>query len=156
MRLLLEGDRVLAHQECTEVLMTGILGIPFILKSPPPQESYITNITAFNGYLWAAVAGGGIWKRPLSELGMSSTLDQDFLKASFNLSPNPASQLVKVQIGEESGELILFDVMGRVVLRRIIESPETELSVEGLPQGLYQVIFMSEKRMFYGSLVVQR
>jgi len=118
--------------------------------------NFITDIGVHNGFLWASTKGDGIWKRPLGQLFISPTLDQVFIDPSFQLSPNPASQLVKVQTGGESGELILFDAMGRVVLRQTVESSETQLYVKGLPQGIYQVIFIGEKGMRYRSLVVQR
>ncbi len=69
--------------------------------------------------------------------------------------PNPASQLVRVETGGQAGELILQDAMGRVLLRKTVENPETEISVERLPQGLYQLVFVGERTMLYGSLVVQ-
>ncbi len=72
------------------------------------------------------------------------------------LFPNPASQIVRVETDEEAGELILQDATGRVVLRKSVESSSTTFSVEGFPQGLYQVIFVGQKTMRYGSLVVQR
>ncbi|GEM_PF-1714398 len=75
---------------------------------------------------------------------------------SLLLFPNPASNIVRAETGERAGELILQDATGRVVLRKSVESASATFSVEGLPQGLYQVIFVGEKTMQYGSLVVQR
>ncbi|MFN0174373.1 MAG: HYR domain-containing protein [Saprospiraceae bacterium] len=71
------------------------------------------------------------------------------------LFPNPANQIVRAETVEETGELILHDAIGRVVLRKSVESSSTTFSVEGFSQGLYQVIFVGEKTMRYGALVVQ-
>jgi len=72
------------------------------------------------------------------------------------LFPNPANQIVRVETSEDAGELILQDATGRVVLRNSVESSSTMFSVQGFPQGLYQVIFVGEKTMRYGTLVIQR
>jgi len=72
------------------------------------------------------------------------------------LFPNPASHTVRAETSEETGELILHDATGRVVLRKTVESSSTTFSIEGFPQGVYQVLFVGEKTMRYGSLVVQR
>ncbi|MBC7777201.1 MAG: T9SS type A sorting domain-containing protein, partial [Phycisphaerae bacterium] len=88
--------------------------------------------------------------------GLVKTTEVPNQRQLLQLAPNPASQLVRVKIGHQSGELILQDATGRVVLRQSVENADTEFSVEGLPQGLYQVVFVGEKGMLYGSLVVQR
>ena len=116
----------------------------------------ITDIEAHNGFLWAASKGGGIWKRPLTELGMSATLDQGFFDTLLQFSPNPASQFVHIQISDVPGKLQIQDAMGRIVLQQSVDVPYIEISVEALPQGMYQVIFTSEKNTQFGSLVVQR
>ncbi len=74
----------------------------------------------------------------------------------LRLSPNPASQLVRAETGGEAGELTLQDATGRIVLSQSVSGSNTDFSVAGLPQGLYQVIFIGEKTMMRGSLVVQR
>ncbi|MFN0033788.1 MAG: HYR domain-containing protein [Saprospiraceae bacterium] len=72
------------------------------------------------------------------------------------LFPNPASQSVQVFTGGQTGELTILDPIGRVVLRQAMGESAAEFSVAELPIGLYQVVFVGEKTMLYGSLAVQR
>lgn len=73
----------------------------------------------------------------------------------LRIFPNPASQVVRIETEEYSGELILQDAMGRIVFRKTTEGFSTEFSVETLPQGLYQVLFWSDRGTQYGTLVIQ-
>jgi hypothetical protein len=72
------------------------------------------------------------------------------------LFPNPANQIVHVETDGEAGELILQDAIGRVVLRKSVENSSTIFSVEALQQGLYHAVFVGEKTIQRGSLVIQR
>ena len=115
----------------------------------------VYDLEIHDGFLWAATYGAGIWKRPLAEVGVKNPLR---LEPDFRLTiiPNPASHQVRVETNGQTGELILQDATGKVVMHLSIESPNVVFSVEGLPQGLYQVIFVGEKTTQQGSLVVQR
>jgi uncharacterized repeat protein (TIGR01451 family) len=75
---------------------------------------------------------------------------------SLLLFPNPASQVVRAETGEQAGELFLQDATGKMVLRILIENENAMFSVEALPQGLYHAVFVGEKTIQRGSLVIQR
>jgi hypothetical protein len=70
------------------------------------------------------------------------------------LFPNPASQIVRAETGGQTGVLSLLDAMGRVIQRKVVEDATTEFSVEGLPIGLYRVVFAGESSMLSGTLMV--
>jgi hypothetical protein len=77
------------------------------------------------------------------------------MDAALQLFPNPANQQVYVETPGQAGELSLHDATGRVVLRQQVAGPETVFSVEGLPVGIYQVVFVGEKAIQHCPLVVQ-
>lgn len=108
-----------------------------------------------DGFLWAATRDAGIWKRPLAEVGVKNLPDltSDLMLLVF---PNPASRQVRVETQGQAGLLVLHDATGRVVLRKSINGDDSEFSVERLPPGLYQVVFLGEKTTLHSSLVVQR
>ena len=81
---------------------------------------------------------------------------EHYVDPKIYLFPNPASHQVRVETGGQVGEILLQDAMGRTVLRQATENSVADFSVAGLPQGLYQVIFVGEKTVLYGSLMVQR
>ncbi len=76
--------------------------------------------------------------------------------SSLRLIPNPASHWVFAETQAQAGELILLDGTGRVVLRKITEDPNPSFSVDGLPNGLYKVVFRTEKTIQHGQLAVFR
>ena len=91
--------------------------------------------------------------RPLES--RDEALVEDRMVAPLLFYPNPASQIVRVETGGQTGEFILLDATGRMVLRQLTDVPNLEFSVAGLPQGLYQAIFSGENTVLYGALVVQ-
>jgi hypothetical protein len=115
----------------------------------------VYDLEIHGGYLWAATNNAGIWKRPLADVGVKSEPD---IASDFKLTifPNPASQLVHIETAEPAGEIFLQDAMGKIVAQQFIKDAKVEFSVESLPSGLYQVIFIGEKMTQYGSLVVVR
>ncbi|MDO8366204.1 MAG: hypothetical protein Q7T20_05350 [Saprospiraceae bacterium] len=88
--------------------------------------------------------------------GLVKTTEVSDQNQLLQLTPNPASHFVRVKTGAQPGKLILQDALGRVVMQQIVENRDTEFSVENLPQGVYQVIFMREKMMLNASLVIHR
>jgi len=88
--------------------------------------------------------------------GLVKTTEASNQSQGLQLIPNPASSFVQVKTSDQTGELILQDATGRIVLRQIISNSNAIFSVEGLPQGIYQVIFVGEQTTQQGSLVVQR
>ncbi|MFN0174375.1 MAG: hypothetical protein ACKVU0_07005 [Saprospiraceae bacterium] len=88
--------------------------------------------------------------------GLVRTKEVPGQNQSLLLAPNPANQIVRAETIEETGELILQDATGRIVLRKSVESSSTTFSVEGFPQGLYQVVFLGEKTILHSPLAVQR
>ncbi len=86
--------------------------------------------------------------------GLVKTTEAPGQSQMLQMVPNPASQLVRVKTSGEAGELVLQDATGRVVLRQSVENLSAEFSVARLPQGLYQVIFVTENGILHGSLMV--
>lgn len=66
------------------------------------------------------------------------SVDDNSFNVSLRVSPNPCSDRVQLLLGEATKhEIVLFDHIGNVVLRRFEEGKETALDLGGLPSGLY-------------------
>jgi len=74
----------------------------------------------------------------------------------LRISPNPAQGFINVDTRGQSGEMTLYNALGHQVRRVSVGSSVTELSVEDLSPGVYQVVFMGEQSVMHGTLVVQR
>jgi len=59
-------------------------------------------------------------------------------------------------LGEKAGELLVFDGLGRMVLRQELapEQNDGTFDVSDLPEGLYRVSVCTEKRVITKNLVV--
>ncbi len=116
----------------------------------------VHNLEIHDGFIWGATFYAGIWKRPLSEVGLDEITLSVFSGQPIVFSPNPANQSVLVSTGGEVGKLSLYDANGRIVLNQDIGYSGAEISVKGFPQGIYQAIFKGEKTLRKNQLVVQR
>ena len=58
-------------------------------------------------------------------------------ETSLNVFPNPASDRISVECETEMRRITLCNALGQQVLRVTPNAPQAELSVSGLPRGLY-------------------
>ena len=58
-------------------------------------------------------------------------------ETSLNVFPNPASDRISVSCETEMRRVTLCNALGQQVLRVTPNAPQAELSVSGLPRGLY-------------------
>lgn len=77
------------------------------------------------------------------------------MDTALHVFPNPATQTVYVETSGQTGMLSLQDATGRVVLRQSVEGFDSSFSVERLPVGIYQVVFVGENMIQHCPLVVQ-
>jgi len=93
-----------------------------------------------------------IWET--SEQALESVLD-------LSLAPNPAATQVRFKVsglGEKTGELLVFDGLGRMVLRQVLapEQNDGTFDVSDLPEGLYRVSLRTEHHVVTKGLVVSK
>lgn len=59
---------------------------------------------------------------------------------AFNLVPNPAQDMVRIELSAFSSEvlsLIIYDLSGKMVQTTSLQSTTTTISTQGLPTGMY-------------------
>jgi hypothetical protein len=78
-------------------------------------------------------------------------------KADVTLFPNPATSkfTLKVNSSADKSTLKIYNVNGRELLSREIQNPETEISTEFLPKGVYIVTIQNHKSKQTKKLVIQ-
>jgi len=93
----------------------------------------------------------------------SSTPNTEFLKADLTLSlaPNPAVAEVRFAVSgldEKAGELMVFDGLGRLVLRQTLapEQGNGTFDVSALPEGLYRISLRTERKVVTKGLMVSK
>ncbi|MES2543600.1 MAG: T9SS type A sorting domain-containing protein [Bacteroidota bacterium] len=68
--------------------------------------------------------------------------NNDFATKSFKMYPNPAKGYALIQLPEEitSGEIKVYDHLGRVVKKQILTGMENNLDISSLNSGTYMVV----------------
>lgn len=91
---------------------------------------------------FAAGSNGKILKRTSITTGMAANYLSD---ESLNVYPNPFSLSVFVKGTNEKGELILFDITGKEIMRQKTSVGETKLNTENISSGFYLLHYSDEK-----------
>ena len=80
--------------------------------------------------------------------------------AGVSVYPNPATDLLTIEFGEEASEMTIaiVDVMGRTVMPTMnqFSGNRTEISVNELPQGAYFITGTSEGYSFKKSIMITK
>jgi hypothetical protein len=86
----------------------------------------------------------------------TTSIDEKGL-ADVALFPNPATSKVtlKMNSSADKSTLKIYNVNGRELLSREIQNPETEISTEFLPKGVYIVTIQNHKSKQTKKLVIQ-
>ena len=90
----------------------------------------------------------------------SSNINSVANSNSFSVYPNPATDLLTIEFGEEASEMTIaiVDVMGRTVMPTMnqFSGNRTEISVNELPQGAYFITGTSEGYSFKKSIMITK
>ncbi|MDD5570552.1 MAG: cellulase family glycosylhydrolase [Bacteroidales bacterium] len=80
---------------------------------------------------------------------------KDNEKNTNNFYPNPASDKIIIETGQNINRSILFiyAINGRELIRQQITETRTEIDISNLPQGIYIVKFINNKRVEVGKLI---
>jgi hypothetical protein len=78
-------------------------------------------------------------------------------KADFTLFPNPAKNkfTLKNNVYQDSFTLKIYTLSGKECLTRQIQHPETEISTESLPRGIYTVTLQNQNSTLTKKLIIQ-
>jgi hypothetical protein len=76
-------------------------------------------------------------------------------QASVVLYPNPATDEVRIEHGQEVASVWIYDQTGRCVLSIAQHTSAAPVSIQGLSSGLYQVIVEQQKQLSQSKLVVR-
>ena len=144
----------------TGIYFSGNKGNTFVnagMGLDPAPNNSIGGIEANSTYLFAGLPTNGIWKRPLSDFGISAMLSEQIAsdqkmkqevnsKTTLRIYPNPASDRANVQYETKVAgvvRLIISDQLGKIV------SQSDEFSTAGIHtkvidvkhfrQGIYSV-----------------
>ncbi len=135
------GSTVIAGTITNGVYVSNDNGANWVQKNEGLSHLSVFALKIYNGFVYAGTSGGGVYKRPLSDLiGISQISEIVPLKYSLKQNfPNPfnPSTTIRFDISGTSAaktSLIVYDLLGREV---------EELVNEKLSPGEYEVNFNS-------------
>ncbi len=93
------------------------------------------SIAVDDPYLYVGTTSQGVWRRPLSELG----LHENMKHTRFSIFPNPAVDKIIIQSQEQNlGAIIsIYNIQGQLLLEQLLQQEKTELNLDILGEGLY-------------------
>jgi hypothetical protein len=86
----------------------------------------------------------GYYIDDVSVVDMSHTGVNEMETAMMNIYPNPAKSFFTVEAGQGIGTLTLHDMAGRQVLSVHLQSSKQNISVAGIPAGVYVAVLEQE------------
>ncbi len=99
-------------------------------------------------------SAGQLW----SFRGFPSAVDNVKNKENtFSLYPNPASSYctIKTQQAYTTGSVAVYDVAGRMILRKNITGDTNNISLKSMPKGVYTVSAILDDKITTQQLVVE-
>lgn len=75
------------------------------------------------------------------------------LMDSFTMYPNPAKEIVRINLPMASGQLNLTNISGEIVLEQIVESESAELNIKDLSPGIYFLKVQTSDGIFVKKLI---
>lgn len=104
----------------------------------------VTSFTANSTYVFAGniYHSVGVWRRSLSELGLTTGVAGLSHDNNISIYPNPSSDKVTLELPDYKNTTVeLFDLSGRMIQHIVLENERTILNTESLAPGSYIVKF---------------
>tara|TARA_R110001632_G_scaffold43376_6_gene110143 strand:+ start:152300 stop:153046 length:747 start_codon:yes stop_codon:yes gene_type:complete len=110
-----------------------------------PAAGSLSVIYAHGSSTTYAYHGG---TRGFTTLGVTLGISENKL-LSFKMFPNPASDLVNIQLpsGSDKAEVSIFDYTGRLMKSKTITSNDSKLDVNNLSNGMYLIRVTSNNKI---------
>jgi photosystem II stability/assembly factor-like uncharacterized protein len=105
-----------------EEVSDGLIGAPVLA------------LYSFDGYLYAGINAGGVWKRPLDQItGLEEINDDNLIK----IYPNPAQDYLYIESKSELEDLTIYNMQGQAIIRQYPSVSSVKINLQGLPKGVY-------------------
>ncbi|WP_338815330.1 T9SS type A sorting domain-containing protein [Bernardetia sp. Wsw4-3y2] len=111
---------------------------------------------AFGSQILIGTIGGGLqWLSPDGEIISGIDEDKKNTDLFLKIYPNPANNMLTIQT-QEKGKLILYNTKGQTLIEKNIQSNQNEIDISRFANGLYILVFSTEKGQTYQKIIVQK
>ena len=120
------------------------------------KNSYANNYMFYNvGGLWNNSQYSGAWMiRPIV-CENTVFLSSNDISSTFKVFPNPASSYVKIQANDFSNRIVIYDLNGSILLNKIYNQNQIEISVDFLSSGIYVLKVINDSGFIYRKIIIR-
>ncbi len=128
-----------------------------LLVGKNTQSFYDPNADLVNKYYWVLVTKNGCTQKYYYNMPVSATPTLVKTNQSLTLYPNPTTDRINILINgtiSDHCRLVLSNMMGAVLLQRIVTENKTELSISDLPSGFYNIaVYNGNENIGHATLI---
>ena len=106
----------------------------------------------------AGQIGSQLWVDDMTlQMGFAST-DPEYINKNVNIYPNPSSDFVNISLADLPQDLKLFvyDMNGKQVLVKVMNSNNYLLDISTLPNGMYGVVIQDNFNLIHRSRIIKK
>lgn len=122
----------------------------------------VSSLTMNSSYVFAGNTfhSVGVWRRPLSELGLSLGVNEEIIASAFTVYPNPTNGKFKLRADidlSQDAQLQVFNLLGESMLNvnHFNTQNETEIDLSAAPRGIYFVQITDGANKYSKKIVVE-
>jgi len=160
------GGNVFASTDSGGVFLSSNNGTNWTSVNAGLASAFVAKLVVSDTYLFAGTYGGGLWRRPLSEM-ITDVESEQQMPTQFALEqnyPNPFNPSTKIKYQIPNTNFVMlkaFDVLGREVRTLVNEemkagSYEVTFDAENLSSGVYLYRFTTKDFVATKKLLVLR
>lgn len=119
-----------------------------------PKFSHVQSLHVANDYLFAGLRDYGVWRRPLSDFGISDVKTPTQSHFDFTLSPNPTTGIITVHNAPANiTKVTVLNILGENVLEISPNASDFQLDLSKFPAGTYFARFMVDGKIISRKIV---
>jgi hypothetical protein len=135
--LAINGNYIFAGTQGSGVFLSSNNGSSWSAVSYGLTNSYVYSLVINGNYIFAGT-GSGVWRLPLSEVGIEEINDN---KSNIEVYPNPVTDILQIQTSLQIKCIEVFDITGR----QIYATTAKTINCGGFSSGVYFIKATTEK-----------
>jgi hypothetical protein len=114
-------------------------------------NGFIMSVAVNTKYIYLGIEAMSVWRRSISEI---MATEEYHLENAIRVYPNPASDLLTVDVSERNLMFTISAIEGRIVLSGIL-NPDHTIDVSKLGKGIYVLQIWNEKGINTTKILIQ-
>ncbi len=134
-----QSDRIFLSNDSAKTWISVSAGLENVSKYSNPFQLAVND-----RYLFVGIIDNGVWRRPLSDFGISEVKDSTAFTNEIRISPNPTTGILTIHNAPQNlTSVAIVNVLGEKVFE--LANPHTSdfmIDLSKLPPGMYYARFL--------------